>query len=60
MRWISSTQQQRDHAGLRNVCAYDGHDGTPDDPLDLDNEGSRAHVRHFTNPDSPAYGHEQQ
>ncbi len=59
MRWISASQQQRDHAGLRNVCAADGHEGTPGNPLGLSKDGSRVHRAHFADPTSGFYGDEQ-
>jgi hypothetical protein len=46
-RWINSRQQQRDHAGLRDVCAACGDIGGAVDPLDLDDHGFRVHARHL-------------
>jgi hypothetical protein len=60
MRWISAQQQQRDHAGLRHICAADGRPGTDADPLDLDDVGFRVHRSHFSDPNSGLYGHQQQ
>lgn len=51
-RWISPQQQQRDHAGKRDICAACGHHGSTSDPLDLDEYGFRVHARHFTEPRS--------
>ena len=39
--WISTGQQKRDHEGLRNICAADGHPGTADDPLVKTTDGWR-------------------
>jgi len=46
-RWISASQQRRDHAGLRDVCAACGDSGGPGNPLDLEENGARVHARHF-------------
>jgi hypothetical protein len=59
MGWISKSQQERDHKGLRNVCAADGRDGTVDDPLGISDEGSRIHQRHFKDPKSGFFGKQQ-
>jgi len=59
MGWINSTQFERDHNGLRNVCAADGRDGTEADPLVLDDEGSRVHRSHFEDVSSGLYGRRQ-
>jgi hypothetical protein len=59
MGWISKSQQDRDHSGLRNACAACGHDGTKQRPLGLSNTGSRIHTEHFTNPASGLYGQQQ-
>lgn len=59
MGWISKSQQERDHKGLRNVCCACGHDGTTTRPLGVSNAGSRIHVDHFTDPNSGLYGQQQ-
>ena len=59
MGWISKGQQERDHRGLRDVCAADGRPGSKSDPLGLTDTGSRIHKRHFTTPDNGWYGREQ-
>jgi hypothetical protein len=59
MAWISKQQQERDHRGLRDVCAADGRKGSKDDPLGITDTGSRVHKRHFTEPKSGLRGHEQ-
>ncbi len=52
MGWISGEQLERDHRGLRNVCAADGHEGTERTPLALTDEGIRVHAFHFSEPDA--------
>jgi hypothetical protein len=59
MSWISKSQQERDHQGLRNVCAADGRDGTQADPLGLTDTGSRIHDRHFNDPGNGWFGRRQ-
>lgn len=56
MRFVNTRQQKRDHTGLRNCCSACGHDGTPRDPLQLDDEGMRVHESHLTDPASGLYG----
>lgn len=60
MRFVNVRQQERDHSGLRDICAADGREGTREDPLDLDTDGMRVHTSHFTDPDSGLYGAQQQ
>ena len=60
MRWISTRQQERDHAGLRNVCAADGREFTAEDPEVLTDDGFRVHRSDTTDPSSGFYGHQQQ
>lgn len=45
--WISGTQFERDHNGLRNNCAACGHEGTASNPLTVDNGGMRVHSKPF-------------
>lgn len=59
MGWINSQQFERDHQGLRDVCAVDGQYGTEERPLALDDEGWRVHASHFTDERSGLYGHQQ-
>jgi hypothetical protein len=59
MAWISKEQQERDHKGLRDVCAADGRDGSTKDPLGLTDTGSRIHERHFTDPGNGWFGRKQ-
>ncbi len=59
MGWISSAQQERDHRGLRNICAADGHEGTAGNPLGLSKDGTRVHRSHFADPFDGFYGEEQ-
>lgn len=54
-RWISTEQQRRDHAGLRESCAACGVEGTTRNPLVLDDEGYRVHRSHITDPESGLY-----
>lgn len=58
-RFISTDQQKRDHAGLRDICAACGHPGTQLNPLELDDEGVRVHRRHLDDPNSGLYGRRQ-
>jgi hypothetical protein len=58
-RWVCASQQERDHRGLRDVCAACGHDGTDRDPLTLDDEGYRVHRSHTTDHTSGLYYREQ-
>lgn len=51
-RWISPAQQQRDHDGRRYICAGCGRPATEDDPLDLEEHGSRVHTSHLNDPAS--------
>lgn len=57
--WISRTQQDRDHAGLRNVCAACGQPGTIGDPLSVADDGMRVHQSHTTDPDNGYHGRRQ-
>lgn len=57
--WISKAQQQRDHDGLRNICAADGHPGTEADPLVKTDDGWRVHRSDTTNRDSGFFGRQQ-
>lgn len=57
--WISKDQQERDHRGLRNVCATDGRDASAKDPLSVSDTGSRLHKRHFSDKDNGWFGREQ-
>ena len=59
LRFISTAQQKRDHAGQRNICAACGHPGTRLNPLELDDEGYRVHRRHLNDPASGLYGRRQ-
>lgn len=59
MRWINKAQQERDHAGLREVCGACGHSATSADPLTITKDGSRVHTRHVTDPRSGLYGQGQ-
>jgi prepilin-type processing-associated H-X9-DG protein len=60
MRWISTAQQARDHAGQRNICAADGHEFTTDDPEVLTTDGWRVHRSDTENPRSGLYGDVQE
>ncbi|MER6616301.1 hypothetical protein [Streptomyces xantholiticus] len=57
--FINRAQQKRDHEGLRNICAADGHPGTTEDPLVKDLDGYRIHRSHTADPDSAFYGQQQ-
>lgn len=57
--FISTDQQKRDHAGLRDICAACGHPGTRLNPLELTEWGSRVHRRHLDDPASGLYGRQQ-
>ncbi|MFF7169705.1 hypothetical protein [Streptomyces pseudovenezuelae] len=57
--WIRLGQQQRDHEGLRNVCAADGYPGTEDDPLVKTTDGWRVHLSDTTDPNNGFYGLQQ-
>jgi len=57
--WISKAQQQRDHRGLRDVCAADGRKATKADPLTRSDDGFRIHRSHTTDPGSGYHGREQ-
>ncbi len=59
MGWISKGQQERDHSGLRDVCAADGHPATKDNPLGKSSDGWRVHRSHFADPKDGFYGDEQ-
>lgn len=59
MGWINRAQQERDHNGLRNICAADGHPGTETDPLVKATDGFRVHRSDTTNPASGYYGQQQ-
>ncbi|MBW8792271.1 MAG: hypothetical protein JF597_01305 [Streptomyces sp.] len=59
MGWISKSQQDRDHSGLRDVCAADGKKGSKADPLGVSDTGSRVHKRHFEDPKSGFFGGQQ-
>jgi hypothetical protein len=66
MGWISRGQQERDHQGLREVCAACGHPFTGQDPMvlttnnpdwgDVATGGPRVHRSHTTDPNSGLYG----
>lgn len=62
MRWISKGQQERDHAGQREICAACGHPKTTTDPLVLTKAdgsypgGNRVHRSHTTDPADGLYG----
>lgn len=60
MGWVSKRQQDRDHNGLRNVCAADGRPGTKADPLGKSTDGSRIHKSHLNTPGNGFYGQEQE
>lgn len=60
MGWISAGQQKRDHEGLRNVCAADGHPGTAEDPLVTTTDGWRVHLSDTTNPSNGFFGQRQE
>ncbi|MBO3751505.1 hypothetical protein J5X84_35995 [Streptosporangiaceae bacterium NEAU-GS5] len=60
MGWINPSQQARDHAGKRNLCAADGKPGTKTDPLGKTEDGWRIHESHFTDPGDGFYGQQQQ
>jgi hypothetical protein len=53
---VNAAQFERDHNGLRNVCAVDGRDGTEADPLVVDTDGYRIHRSHTEDPNSGCYG----
>jgi hypothetical protein len=57
--YISTSQQARDHSGLRATCTACGHDGTTADPLVKTLDGSRIHHSHTTDPRSGFYGQAQ-
>ncbi|MFG2512652.1 hypothetical protein [Streptomyces sp. NPDC048584] len=57
--WISTGQQKRDHEGLRNICAADGHPGTDEDPLVKTTDGWRVHLSDTTDPNNGFYGQQQ-
>lgn len=59
MGWISKSQQDRDHKGLRNVCGACGHEGTGHDPLCTTDTGSRVHTSHTSDPRSGLFGKRQ-
>jgi hypothetical protein len=65
MGWISSRQQQRDNAGLGDVCGACGHPFTTANPAVLtrrtaDHEGgSRIHRSHTLDPGDGFYGMQQ-
>jgi hypothetical protein len=59
MGWISQSQQERDHRGLRDVCAADGREATRNDPLGLTDTGSRIHDRHFDDENNGWFGRRQ-
>ena len=56
MGWISKSQQERDHKGLRNICAACGHAPTALNKLVKTTTGSRVHKSHITDPNSGFYG----
>jgi hypothetical protein len=60
MGYINSAQFDRDHNGLRDTCAADGHPGTADDPLVKAADGYRVHQSDTTDPRSGYYGQQQE
>lgn len=66
MGWISTHQQQRDRAGLRNACCACGHAFTTANPAVLtartaDHEGgARIHRSHTLDPGDGFYGMQQE
>lgn len=60
MGWISKSQQERDHKGLRNVCGACGHPGSAGNPLQLSKQGWRIHKSHFDDPRDGFYGERQE
>lgn len=60
MGWINHTQQQRDHAGLRDVCSACGHSTSLRNPLVLSDDGYRIHKSHTTDPSNGFYGRHQE
>lgn len=57
---ISTAQQERDHHGLRDVCAACGHDFSPRNPEVLSHNGFRIHRSHTTDPTDGFYGKKQE